>query len=81
MANVEEKKIVFIEANWSSAKPNIRTLNKLRQKSKSVEWNKLDRKEYFAIYSKVGFSEELLELNKEKTNLILVHQDEVVGVG
>jgi len=49
-------------------------LNKLRQKAKVVNWNNGDRKEYFAIYSKVGFSKELVDLNKEKENLILLNK-------
>lgn len=72
--NSETKQIVFMEAKWSNTQQDIRALNKLRQKAKLVNWNNGDRKEYFAIYSKSGFSKELLDLNKEKENLILVEQ-------
>ncbi|MBU1085249.1 MAG: ATP-binding protein [Patescibacteria group bacterium] len=76
--NKEEKKIVFMEAKWSNTKQDIRTLNKLRQKAKFVPWNINNRQEFFAIYSKSGFTKDLLELNAKKDNLFLVHQDKIL---
>lgn len=76
--NVDQKKIVFMEAKWSESIQDVRTLNKLREKSKHVPWNKNDRKDNFVIYSKSGFDDDLLSLNKEKENLLLIHQDAIV---
>ncbi|MBU1200745.1 ATP-binding protein [Patescibacteria group bacterium] len=76
--NQAEKKIVFMEAKWSNSKQGNRTFNKLRQKAKSVPWNTNDRQEYYIIYSKSGFTKDLLKLNTQKKNLFLVHQDKIV---
>jgi AAA+ ATPase superfamily predicted ATPase len=76
--NQVEKKIVFMEAKWSNSKQDNRTLNKLRQKAKLVPWNIDERQEYFVIYSKSGFTNDLLKLNKQKKNLLSLHQDRVI---
>ena len=76
--NQDERKIVFMEAKWSSSQQDMRALNKLRQKAKLVSWNVNDRQEFFVIYSKSGFTDDLIELNTKKDNLFLVHQDKLL---
>lgn len=76
--NSQAKQIVFMEAKWSNSKQDVRTLNKLREKSKLVPWHKDKRRDFYVIYSKSGFTADLLNINEVKVNLVLVHQDKVV---
>jgi uncharacterized protein len=72
--NIETKQIVFMEAKWSNSKQGLRELNQLREKAKFVPWNLDQRKNYYALYSKAGFSKELKSLSQSEGNILLVHQ-------
>lgn len=66
-----ENEILFGECKWSSKKVGLSVLFALKEKSKKVSWGKMDRKEYFILFSKEGFSEELIELSKKDSTIIL----------
>ena len=46
-------------------------LKLIKDKSKKVIWNNGKREEYFILFSKSGFSEDLIELAKKESNIIL----------
>ena len=50
---------------------NVNILNELKEKSKKVIWNNDKREEYYILFSKSGFSQDLIELAKKKNNIIL----------
>ena len=47
-------------------------LYNLEQKSVYVDWKKNDRKEYYCIYSRSGFTKELMELAGKRGNVVLL---------
>jgi len=57
--NEDTRDILFAECKWQNKKVGINTYNKLREKSKLVEWHNDKRREYFALFSKAGFAPEL----------------------
>ncbi|RKM56437.1 ATP-binding protein [Butyrivibrio sp. X503] len=63
--------IVFGECKYSKNKKGMETLENLQKKSPAVKWKKDNRNEYFVIYSKSGFTKELLEFVKRKNNVFL----------
>jgi AAA+ ATPase superfamily predicted ATPase len=72
--NEYDNSILFVETKWTnrSIKPSV--LLDLKQKSKQVIWGKPDRKEYFALVSKSGFSSELHDL-AEREGVLLIAED------
>ena len=46
-------------------------LNELKEKSKKVIWNNNKREEYYILFSKSGFSQDLIELVKKESNIVL----------
>jgi len=65
------KDILFGECKYSKSKKGLSVLSALKDKSKDVKWNKTDRNEHFVIYSKNGFSDELLEYAENNKNIYL----------
>lgn len=65
------KDILFGECKYSKNKKGLSVLNALKDKSKDVKWNKADRNEHFVIYSKNGFTDELLEYAETSPNIYL----------
>ena len=63
--------ILFGECKYSKSKKGLSVLSALKDKSKDVKWNKTDRNEHFVIYSKNGFSDELLEYAENNKNIYL----------
>ena len=63
--------IVFGECKYSKNKKGMETLENLQKKSAAVNWKKDNRNEYFVIYSKSGFTKELIEFIKRKNNVFL----------
>ena len=69
--NKQDNTILFVETKWNSKPIGTDALNNLKKKAQQVEWGKEDRKEYFALIAKGGFTEELKEQAKrEKVTLI-----------
>lgn len=66
-----DNEIIFGECKWSSKKVGLNVLLSLKEKSKSVKWNNSSRKEYFILFSKEGFSDDLISLSKKNKTIIL----------
>lgn len=66
------KDIIFGECKYSKHQKGMDVLKSLQDKARSVDWNKNSRKEHFAIYSKSGFSDELIKYADEKPGIYLI---------
>jgi len=74
--NEDTRDILFAECKWQNKMVGINTYHNLMEKSLRVEWHLDKRKEYFALFSKAGFTPEL-KLEKEKENVILFDLNEI----
>jgi hypothetical protein len=70
--NEDTRDILFAECKWQNKKVGISTYHDLMEKSTRVEWHNDKRKEYFALFSKAGFTPEL-----KKENVILFDLKEI----
>ncbi len=77
-ANRHTNEILFGEAKWSNKQVGINIYEALKEKAVAVEWGKKNRKEYFALFSKSGFTGAMLEKVK-KENVLLFHKDKLVA--
>lgn len=75
--NKGENSILFVETKWSKKPIGGRVLQELKQKARKVKWGKKDRKEYFALVAKSGFSEDLVKEAKKK-GVILIREDKPI---
>lgn len=66
------KDMIFGECKYSVNPKDIDVLYELEQKSVYVNWKKDMRKEYYCIFSRSGFTRELLKLAEERENVILL---------
>jgi len=64
--NSKEKKALFAECKWSKKLVDIDVLLDLKVKAEKVEWFKGERKDYFAIISRKGFTKRLMEATKKE---------------
>lgn len=69
--NEDENSILFGEVKWSTKKVGIDILADLKRKSKMVEWGKKSRKEYYALFSRKGFTEALTGLGSKEDILLI----------
>ena len=63
--------ILFGECKYSNLKKGFNVLNDLQQKALAVNWNRDSRRESYVIYSKSGFTDELLEYADQHDNIYL----------
>ncbi len=70
--NENTKEIILGECKYTNEKPGVDLFYRLMQKGKEVPWNKNDRKEYYILFSKSGFTHELLNLAAERKDLKLI---------
>jgi AAA+ ATPase superfamily predicted ATPase len=73
-----ENKIIFGECKWSEKPVGINIYEELKQKAAKVEWNRDDRKEYYILFSKSGFTEEMIKIAKND-GVFLVEKDGLVN--
>jgi AAA+ ATPase superfamily predicted ATPase len=66
-----ENKIIFGECKWSKKHVGVSVLNELKGKSEKVKWKNESREEFYILFSKSGFSKELIELANLDPNIIL----------
>ena len=66
-----DNEIIFGECKWSNKKVGLSVLMALKEKTKYVNWNNASRKEYFILFSKEGFSDDLISLSKKDNSIIL----------
>lgn len=74
--NEKENKILFGEAKWSNKKVGINIYDDLKRKAKKVKWGKDKRKEHFCMFSKSGFTDDMLKI-AQKENVYLFHKDKL----
>jgi len=77
--NEETKEVMFCECKWTEKKVGLGTLNELKEKAKLVEWYNQDRKEYFALFSKSGFEDNLISLKDNALLFDLNDLSEIFG--
>lgn len=75
--NESTKEILFGEVKWSNKKVGTDIYRELKRKAELVDWNKEDRKERFALFSKSGFTKDMKELAKNE-NVTLIYKDKLV---
>lgn len=63
--------MVFCECKYSVNPKGMRELNNLIQKALAVVWKNKKRKEYFILFSKSGYTQEVLDYAKEHNNIFL----------
>ncbi|MDD5463822.1 MAG: ATP-binding protein [Candidatus Moranbacteria bacterium] len=68
----KENKIVFGECKWSSKQVGTNILRELEAKAKYVQWGRGKRKEFFILFSKSGFTDDMKKLAKERKDIILI---------
>lgn len=73
-----EKKIIFGECKWSEKPVGINIYEELKKKATKVEWNKMDREEYYILFSKSGFTAEMIKIAKHE-GVFLVERDVLVN--
>jgi len=66
-----EKEIIFGECKWSKKHVGLNVLFALKEKAKKVKWKNSSREEYFILFSKSGFSLDLIELAEKDSKVIL----------
>lgn len=72
--NEKKKQIIFGECKWSSKPVGTNVYNDLKKKAGTVQWERGKRKEAFILFSKSGFTEDMIRLAK-KEKAYLVHGD------
>lgn len=76
--NEKENKILFGEVKWSNKNVGTNIYRELKGKAQNVQWGRKDRKEYFCLFSRSGFTDEMIKLaGKEK--IYLFHKDKLLG--
>ncbi len=75
--NRQTNEILFGEVKWSNKLIGINIYEALKNKATQVVWGRKDRKEYFALFSKSGFSPEMKKTAK-KENIYLFHKNSLI---
>ena len=57
--------MLFGEVKWSEKPVGIDIYEDLKARSKKVQWGNEGRKEYFCLFSKKGFTENMMKVAKE----------------
>lgn len=66
-----ENEIIFGSCEWSTKHVGINVLMDLKVKADKVSWQNDKREEYYILFSKSGFSQDLIELAKSDNKIIL----------
>lgn len=76
--NENENKILFGEVKWSNKPVGTNIYDDLKKKVKNVQWGRQDREEYFCLFSKSGFTEDMRKIAKRE-NVVLFHEDKLIN--
>ena len=76
--NSKTNEILFAECKWRSEVVDITIVEELRKKASIVDWRTGRRNEYFAVFSKTGFSKSCLEYCK-KNGVLTFDAEDIVG--
>lgn len=74
----ESNEILFGEAKWSQKPLGIDIYEDLKRKAHFVEWGKPGRKEYYCLFSRSGFTSQIIEVAK-KEGIFLFREDRLVN--
>lgn len=72
------KQIIFGECKWSVSSVGTNIYEELKKKAEKVEWNKGDRKEYYILFSKSGFTPDMIKIAKHD-GVFLVERNVLMG--
>jgi len=75
--NSQTNEILFGEAKWSNKPVGSNVYKTLKKKSEKVDWGRENRKEYFALFNKTGFTAEMKKIAKEY-KIYLFHKDKPI---
>ena len=75
--NSKTNEILFGEVKWSNKPVGTNIYEDLKKKSQRVEWGRKNRKEYFALFSKTGFTPNMKKVAK-KEKVYLFHKDKLI---
>lgn len=75
--NRSNQTILFGEVKWSNKPVGTNIYEDLKAKAEKVEWGKQTRKEYFALFSKGGFTSDMLKKSREE-KIFLFHNDKLI---
>lgn len=75
--NDQTNEILFGEVKWSAKPVGLDIYQDLRKKAALVEWGRKDRKEYFCLFSKSGFTE-ALKNRANQENVFFFHEDRLL---
>jgi len=75
IVGIGDDNIIFGECKWSGKHVGMSVLNELQTKSKNVKWKAKNRNEYFILFSKSGFSNELIQYEKKTDNVFIIDVD------
>ena len=75
--NQQDNTILFVETKWNTKPIGTEVLNRLKAKSQQVQWHNENRKEYFALIAKSGFTNELIEQAKTE-KIVLIQEDKAL---
>jgi hypothetical protein len=75
--NNRTNEILFGEVKWSNKVVGTNIYEDLKRKSQKVEWGKKNRKEYFALFSKTGFTSDMKKMSKRE-DIYLFHKDKLI---
>ena len=76
--NSKTKQIIFGECKWSKNMVDVDVYYDLKRKSSKVMWNNGERKEYFILFSKSGFTKQMIKLAKEE-KILLVKKGDLIN--
>ncbi len=76
--NESENKILFGEVKWSNKPVGINVYEDLKRRAKLVQWGTNNRKEYYCLFSKRGFTPDMIEKAK-KEEVMLFHEDRLIN--
>ncbi|HKZ15906.1 MAG TPA: ATP-binding protein [Geobacteraceae bacterium] len=73
--NEDENTILFCEAKWSNKMMGVDILADLKKKATMVAWGGKNRKEYYALFSRRGFTPEVKRLAEQERTFLMAVND------
>lgn len=67
----DENAVIFGDAKWSVNTVGTDILDNLEKRAKLVDWRRGERKEFYVLFSRSGFTKNLEKRAKERDNLLL----------
>jgi uncharacterized protein len=70
--NQNTREIILGECKYINTKVDVDLLYKLIEKAKEVKWNNQDRKEYYILFCKSGFTDRLQQMAGQRKDTLLI---------